>query len=365
MNIEVGSYIREFIRELYYLIEMEGLDVYKNSLNVLNEFNAKYPDLYSTSQKILGELKTNENVEYALEHKEYKDDASKIGMEFQSDLYRIFELEESLSKISESSYEKMTPFEEIENGGDFMVVGHTSYQLPGVSNNPNYKKNQKEYLSCSLFSNNELNTFMDGKIVYLVDVNKDNFISASHYDVVTRETRYPSIHSLKEVELDDGSKEYIDVGFTLDEDKYALSIATPKVVERLSLEREKELGYPSINEIVLLRSKTVSNNALLVADETDLLLDEFMVLRHNNIDFKCINRGLYKEQKGEERFDKSKLLELDERLAIIGRYDKRILEDYYKSVVLRMNYSNDILEKINNSFSKYIDLDVNQESQVL
>jgi len=30
-----------------------------------------------------------------------------------------------------------------------------------------------------------------------------------------------------------------------------------------------------------------------------------------------------------------------------------------------MNYYNDILEKINNSFSKYIDLDVNQESQVL
>ena len=351
INIEVDSYIREFIKELNCLIEMEGLDVYRNALNLLKEFSDKYPDLYSTSQKILGELLSNENP---------IDGSSKTGVEFQKDLYRIFELEESLSKLAEKKFEEMTPFEEIENGGEFMVVGHASYQLPGVSNNPNYRKNQKEYLSCSLFSNNHLNTFMDEKIVYLVDVTKENFVSASHYDVVTRGTKYPSIHSLKEVETDEG-KEYIDVGFTLDKDKYALSIATPKVVERLTLEREKQLGNPSVNEIVLLRGKTVSNKALLVADETDLLLDEFMVLRKNNIDFKCINKGLYNE---EERYDKSKLEELDQSLSNIGIYGLNTLQDYYKNVVLKMNYSNDVLERINNSFSKYIDINVKEPEQL-
>lgn len=364
MSIDVTSYIDEFIKELNYLIEIEGLDVYRNALGVVENFKKKYPDIYNLANDILEDLVSKDNIEYIFKNHSYKEDASEKGLTFQKDLYKIFELEESLSKIAEKKFEEMTPFEQIENGGEFMVVGHASYQLPGVSNNPNYRKNQKEYLSCSLFSNNELNTFMNNNIVYLVEVNEDNYISASHFDVVSRQVTYPSIHSLKEIETD-GQKEYINVGFTQDKDKFALSIATPKVVEKISLERESKIEAPLTNEIVLLRSKSVSNKALLVADETDLLLDEFMVLRQNNMDFKCINRGLYKEQRNGERYDKSKLSELDERLSNIGRYDKRILEDYYKSVVLRMNYSDDILEKNNNSFSKYIDLNVEQEPQSL
>ena len=359
MGIDVTSYINEFIKELKCLIEIEGLDVYRDALGVVIDFKNKYPDIRAIGQNILRDLISPENIEYAFKNpNSYKEDASKIGLAFQKDLYKIFELEDNLSKLAEKKFEEMTPFEQIENGGEFMVVGHASYQLPGVSNNPNYRKNQKEYLSC------ELNTFMDNKIVYLLGVTEDNFISASHFDVVTRETRHPSIHSLKEIETDDG-KEYIDIGFTHDMDKFALSIATPKVVERLSLEREKGLDSSLTNEIVLLRNKTISNKALLVADETDLLIDEFMVLKSNGVEFKCINRGLYKEQRDEERYDKSKLQDLEQRLSMIGRYDRRALEDYYKSVVLKMKYSDDILEKINNSFSKYIDINIGKEPEQL
>ena len=356
INIDVKSYINELIKELTCLIEIEKLDIYKNALEVVNNFKNKYPDLHAVHKEILEDLLTPENVEYAVKNKRYKDDASKIGMEFQKDLYRIFKLEESLSKLAEKKFENMTPFDQIENGGEFMVVGHVSHQLPGVPNNPNYIKAQKEYLSCSLFSVNEQNTFDNGKIVYLVDVNEDNYISASYFDVAARETRYPSIHSLKEVETETG-KEYISIGYTYDSDEFALSIATPKVVEKLSLERESKIENPLTNEIVLLRSKTISNKALLMADETDLLLDEFVTLRKNNIEFKCINKGLYKEQKDEDRYDKTKLSELKNELSKIGYYDEKVLEDYYKNVVLKMNYSDDILEIINDSFSKYIDIE--------
>ena len=356
INIDVKSYINELIKELTCLIEIEKLDIYKNALEVVNNFKNKYPDLHAVHKEILEDLLTPENVEYAVKNKKYKDDASKIGMEFQKDLYRIFELEESLSKLAEKKFENMTPFDQIENGGEFMVVGHVSHQLPGVSNNPNYIKNQKEYLSCSLFSINEQNTFDNGKIIFLVDVNEDNYISASYFDVATRESRYPSIHSLKEVETETG-KEYISIGYTYDSDKFALSIATPKVVEKLSLERESKIENPLTNEIVLLRGKTISNKALLMADETDLLLDEFVTLRNNNIEFKCINKGLYKEQKDEDRYDKTKLIELKNELSKIGYYDEKVLEDYYKNVVLKMNYSDDILEIINDGFSKYIDIE--------
>ena len=238
IRIDVSSYIKGMIMELSYLIEMEGLDIYKNALEVVKNFNDKYPDLSIVKDKIQDELLSPENVEYAFEHKQYKEDASKTGVEFQKDLYKIFEIEESLSKIAEKAFEGMTPFEQIENGKEFMIVGHASFLLPGVSNNPNYRKNSKEYLSCSLVSNNELNIFMDHKIVYIMGVNEENFIASSYFDAAARESQYPSIHSMKKVELDNGDIEYIDIGYTHDSKRFALSIATPKVLERLSLERE-------------------------------------------------------------------------------------------------------------------------------
>ena len=155
ISIDIKSYTDALIKELTCLIEIEGLDVYKNALNAVNEFNAKYPDLNAISDQIADELLTPENVDYAFYNHKFKEDASETGMKFKEDLYKIFALEESLSKLAEKQFEKMTPFEQIENGGDFMVVGHACSLLPGVSNNPNYRKNHKEYLSCSLFTNNE------------------------------------------------------------------------------------------------------------------------------------------------------------------------------------------------------------------
>ena len=38
-------------------------------------------------------------------------------------------------------------------------------------------------------------------------------------------------------------------------------------------------------------------------------------------------------------------------------YDKEVLEDYYKDVVLEMNYSERVWSIINESFSQYINIE--------
>ena len=43
----------------------------------------------------------------------------------------------------------------------------------------------------------ELNAFNHSNIVYLVDINQQNFILASYFDVSIREDDYPSIFAIK------------------------------------------------------------------------------------------------------------------------------------------------------------------------
>ena len=59
-----------------------------------------------------------------------------------------------------------------------MTVIHASYLEPGVKGNSNYHGNvySKQYLSCSLISGRELNTFGDVKTLFVMDVNGDSYM---------------------------------------------------------------------------------------------------------------------------------------------------------------------------------------------
>ena len=358
MSIEVNNYIDEMLKELKVLSQIEKLDIYDKSIQLVEKFKEKYPDILMIQDVISKDMLSSENIEYVFEHKNYKQDASKTGMDFQNDLYKIFELEDELSNVASKLFkEELSSFEEIENGKEFLVVGHASYNLPGVSNNKNYRNNYKKYLSCSVYSNNELNTFMDEKIVYLFDVNKENFISSSPDDVATREEPRPSMHTLKK----NDSNSYTDVGIKNDpRGTFALSILSPRAVEKLSVEREFSLTNKkyskgiTTNEVVLYRPKCKSKRALLIADETDLLINEYFKLKENKIKFKCINRGIYKEMDSQKRYSQEQLDKLIKQLSELPTYNPQFLSDYYNEVVLPMNYSDEILSIINDSFKQYI-----------
>ena len=382
MAIVINSYIKEMKKELQYLIDVENKPMYYHFLETILAFEKKYPNIYEIESGILSDLMSVENVEYYYKNNSYKEDASRIGYFFQKDLYKIFEMEEQLKQIAiEAFIDKMTDFDDIVNGEDFMVVGHASYQLPGLPGDKKYRYNKcfgKHYISCTLLSNLELNIFQDNSIFYLVDVNKENYLSGTYYDVATRECSQPSIYTVGKIEFN-GEKSYVDAGYTYDNDKFALSIATPKVIEKMSVERELSENVELYkytnsltNEIVLDRDKTSLKGCLLVANETKILFSEFYSLLQNNMKFKCINIGIYKEKRGINRYDvndlkifKSELIQTINYWKNILDYDSFVLflENYYRQVVIPMNYSDEILMIINEEFLKYINTNIIYETK--
>ena len=331
INSSVRGYITELEKELVMLIDMEvNNGIYIDTYKKLKEFKSKYSDLYDVYNRILNDLTSSDNVEYCFKYGKYKDAASLVGLELEKDLKEIFELEEKCRNYSVKLWERdITNYDNITNGEDFMTVIHASYLEPGVKEDSNYHGNvySKQYLSCSLISGRELNTFGDVKTLFVMDVNDDSYIASSFVDSVTSETTKADFNTLKEIDVN-GNKHYIKVGYT--------------------------------NEVVLDRTKTRAVGALLLSNGCDLLLGEYINLKRMGIRFKCINKGLYRQKNNippynEEEYNKF-LIDLDSLDEVISRYNisDDILREYYYEVVLPMKYDNNVMKVINKRFSLYL-----------
>jgi len=235
--------------------------------------------------------------------------------------------------------------------------------LPGIPENYNYKtgKLSKQYLSCSVFSDKELNTFDEQKVVYVTNVDRNNYISSSNDDSLTSETSYPIFETLKEIELN-GVIHYIKSGFTNDRNRAVTTISTPRLIETLSIEREIEengslFEYEDIltNEVVLDRTNTKVFGALLLGNGCDLLIDEYLYLKKNNIEFKCLNKGLYKQKYGIDMYNEKEYNEFLKSISKLyvninnGKYTTEELLGYYNEVVIPMKYSPEIIDIIKQS----------------
>lgn len=378
ISTTIKGYIKQIDKEVNLLQQQENNQVYVKAIEMINGFKNKYPNLSEIASLILNDLLKKYNVEYCYKYKRYPFDASSIGLEFEKDLKKILFLEDELKELAILSWKtKITSFNEIINGEDFMVVGHCSYNLPGTKDFLNYKsgKYHKQFLSCLLLSNNELNTFSSRKIVFLCDVNSDNYISSSSFDSVTNDSLNSSFNVLKEIN-DGKSIHYINVGYMNDVEKSVTTISTPNLIEKLSVERElKEngemfnYGNSHTNEVVLDRTTTKINGALLISNGCDLLLYEYMLLKTNNIEFKCINKGLYRQKNGLTPYTKQELNEFIYSLQSLNEYinynriPHYILLEYYNEVVLPMKYSDEITNMIEYEFSKYIDIPIYNNSE--
>lgn len=367
----IFGYINQLEKELRILVTREENSLYGEMLEQVVSFKGKYSNFYDVQSMIGTDLLKPDNVEFCFKNRYYPKEASKIGLEFEQDLKKIVEMEYQLRELAAFAFQnRMTDFRDIVNGEDFMVVGHVSYNLPGTIDCPNYKSNayQKQYLSCSLFTGRELNTFNGEKIIYLIDINKDNYISSSSFDSVTYDSSSPSFRCVKEIDID-GEIHYINVGYSNDRDKAVTLISTPELIEQLSIEREVQVTgemfcYDGVltNEVVVDRTKANVKGALLVSDGCDLLIDEYLNLKYYNVPFKCINKGLYREKNGITCYtDKefNKFVDLLKWLEIIieqGKLSPYALKEYYMEVVLPMHYSEEILDMIRTTFSKYVKL---------
>lgn len=368
INSSVNGYIIELEKELAILIDMEeDNNIYVEAYKKLKEFKNKYSNMYDVYNEILNDLLSSENVEYCVKNGKYKEDASLVGLEFERDLRELFALEEKCRSNSVKLWERdLTSYDNITNGEKFMTVIHASSLLPGTPDNDNYHDNKysKQYLSCSLISNRELNTFNGTKILFVMDVNDDNYIASSYVDAVTADISRADFNTLKEIDVN-GSKHYIKVGYINDTKSSVTSISSPKMIEELSVERElKDSGelyrYNSqTNEVVLDRTKTKMRGAILLSDGCDLLLGEYFYLKSLGVKFKCINKGLYRQKNNispytEEEYNNF-LVSLDNLDGVIKKYNASYedLFNFYQEVVIPMKYDERVMNDINKKLSFY------------
>lgn len=368
INSSVNGYIIELEKELAMLIDMEeDNNIYIETYKKLKEFKNKYSDLYYIYNRILNDLTSGENVEYCFKYGKYKEDASLVGLEFERDLRELFILEEKCRSNSVKLWERdLTSYDNITNGEKFMTVIHASYFEPGVKGDSNYHDNEysKQYLSCSLMSDRELNTFGDAKTLFVMEINSDNYIASSYVDSVTSESTIPNFNTLKEIDVN-GSKHYIDAGYINDKKSSVTSISSPKMIEELSVKRElKDSGelyrYNSLtNEVILDRTKTKMRGAILLSDGCDLLLGEYLQLKSLGVKFKCINKGLYRQKSNilpytDEEYNNF-LISLDNLDDVIRRYNVSYedLFDFYQEVVIPMKYDERVMNDINKKLSFY------------
>ena len=368
INSSVNGYIIELEKELAILIDMEeDNNIYVEAYRKLKEFKNKYSNMYDVYNEILNDLLSSENVEYCVKNGKYKEDASLVGLEFERDLRELFALEEKCRSNSVKLWERdLTSYDNITNGEKFMTVIHASSLLPGTPDNDNYHDNKysKQYLSCSLISNRELNTFNGTKILFVMDVNDDNYIASSYVDAVTADISRADFNTLKEIDVN-GSKHYIKVGYTDNRKEAVTSIGSPRMIEELSLKRElKDSGelyrYNSqTNEVVLDRTKTKMRGAILLSDGCDLLLGEYFYLKSLGVKFKCINKGLYRQKNNispytEEEYNNF-LVSLDNLDGVIKKYNASYedLFNFYQEVVIPMKYDERVMNDINKKLSFY------------
>lgn len=354
ISTTILGYITELEKEIYELYKETQKKEYLDALKAVKEFNDKYPKLSSIQEQIQDDLLSPKNFEYCMKNGVYPDSASKIGEEFTNDLNKLVNIEKELTSIAVSEWNSLTKFEDIKNGEDFMIVGHSS-SIPLALQFKRSGRFAKLFLSCSLFSNNELNSFFNNKIINVVDVNNNNYISSSSFDSVTNDSSSDSFNVLKCIIDEQGNSHYINVGFSNDTEKSVTGILTPKLIEKDSVEREiscsgEKYKYDCLtNEIVLDKTQVEVKGLLLLGDDTDFLLGDYLKVKETGLDFKCINRSLYREKNNQKRYDESNIEKLNSQIDFyVDKVDPKVLSMFYKEVVIPMCYPKEIKDLIVN-----------------
>ena len=277
----------------YTLLINEELQVFNSIKEETQLLKDKFNfNIYDISFIITKELLEPNNVEYCIKHKKYPPNASKTGDIINNLFKKIFIIEDKMQILVSKIWERIvTPFEKIENGKPFTLIGHSGSGyiiFPSSKYYINNEYNNITSYSCSIFTNNHMQEF-NSKLVAIFDINKENFVCASHFDSATnRGSGYASIKTLKTT--DDGH--FINAGYS-----------SPQGIERIVTKSEcplttlSKLNKNNINEVVLDKSKSKPVGLVLFSNGCDFLMYEYInairMKNDYNLDLKVINKTLY------------------------------------------------------------------------
>ena len=123
-----------------------------------------------------------------------------------------------------------------------------------------------------------------------------------------------------------------------------------------------DYGSSLCNEIVLDRTKTSYRGAVLLSNGCDILFDEYLLLKENNIPFKCINKALYRLKKEMSPYSNtdyekylSSLKSLEARI-LTGLIPLDKLNAYYNEVIIPMQYDDIVVSDFKKVITKYTEI---------
>ncbi len=297
---------------------------------------------YAIDDAILNDLLAKDAVEYCFAHNRYPEGCSKIGEKINKIFKRIFEIEDEIGVIIANMWCRIiTPFDKINNGDSFVTIGHSGYGYINLPNSKYYRSNEYENtssISCSIFTDKIMNCF-NSNIVMLFDINPDSLIAALAFDTATRKVENrKDIKSLRQIK----DNSFISAGYSLISRNYeaAVKTKTPDSVINSILTKEKELltGNGVVSEAIIDKRYATAKGLLLFSSGCDFLFLEYLEIlkmkRDYNLDFKVINRSLYRKKCGLPPFLENEI---------------RSMHQSYQSIpdtILNFNMSYDELESL-------------------
>lgn len=365
MTGDLFRIVREFrsiMQEYDYdrFLDDEKRDIekfYSEVTSFLDEFDLPFPN--DLSSKINAELLSPEVVN-KLEppYYHYPHDASPLGCKVEVLVNELFQFEDVVSNyVARVWDEDVGSFSSFENGKKFSFVATATDNPEQFPGGPYYRKNGHAYTSASLFTDQMMDSFMDKKLLLVTEVSSSNLLGMSEVDIATREEMYPGLKTIGKT--DNGY--YIDAGYSFS-GNVCTKLLTPNLLEKRRLALNAEQGS-SVNEVILDKEKTNYTGMVLLSDGCDCLIDEYLsavqARRSMGLEFKCLNKELYREA---GIIMPERLEELSNSIDLSIEFcqnnygveqTKEILDGYVQEVVLPMHYSGEVVELYQSKLESY------------
>ena len=342
---EYQSILQSYTLDYFLEMEQEQVKLFSSKIiSFLENFDHPYPN--DLSSRINEEL-LDPNVVNKLQPPKYQypHDASFTGCQVEVVASELFCSEDSIANYVARIWEKsLSGFSSFENGEDFSFVATVTSNPEQFPGGRYYRANGHAYTCATLFTSNMLDSFQDGKLLLVTDVNNKNFLGASEVDIATREETYPSLKTLGKV-----GNQYIGAGYSFS-GNVCTRLLTPDLLEKRRLTLN-ELSGNSINEVILDKEKTNYTGIILLSDGCDFLIGEYLTAleahKSMNLNFKCLNKMLYQPyiimpeqlQMLSDKID-SRISFYEDNYGVEAT--KNILSGYIQDVVTAMKYSSEV-----------------------
>ena len=338
--------ILDDIDKEYILSIREEIEEYKNYLG---------DKPYDIRQLITNDLISPEVVNYYYEYKKYPEKPSPTGERINKIFNRIFEIEDKIQMINAKVWNRLlTPFDKLENGKPFSIVGHSGGGYIITPQSKYYRNNSYNNVhsySCSLFNDKSINVF-SSNLVMIFDLDEANYISACNFDCATRKVQdnLKTVTLLQEIDGQGVSAGYLnntDIDMAITKSECPTSIIN------------KINNSNQINEFLINKKTSIPKGLVIFSNGYDCPIVDYYFAREMmndyNLDLKVINKSLYiNDNKSREEKIEELHSYMDSVLSNLNKpLTREFLDNFIDDVVIPLKLDKEIEDIIINKINTY------------